>query len=117
MSRRGRTLGENLSLDSRPFPDAVETEMHYQDDIWGFAVSRDLTISDWIVILGEEFGEVAKARIETFGRPSDGALLTMRHELIQVAAVAGQIVDCIDESLGRPSRLDKREGSWDVRNR
>ena len=50
----------------------------------------------WLGILGEEFGEVAKAWIE--GAPPE----EIRKELIQVAAVAMSWADCIDRNHQNP---------------
>ena len=57
----------------------------------------------WLGILGEEFGEVAKAWIEE--APTE----ELRKELIQTAAVALSWVDCIDRGHQNPYATKKKE--------
>ncbi|KAA1217237.1 hypothetical protein H2653_11085 [Vibrio cholerae] len=59
-----------------------------QDFKWG--ADRNLDPLFWNAILGEEVGEVSKAILEN--DPN------LRNELIQVAAVAMQWVECIDRN-------------------
>lgn len=66
----------------------VRQERMRQDAKWGFLRSRPF--DTWYRILGEEVGEVAKALNER----EDCA--SLRAELIQVAAVAVQIVEDLD---------------------
>jgi len=49
----------------------------------------------WLAILGEEVGECNQAVLQTmFGGPHGGKL---REEMVQVVAVAAQIIKAIDE--------------------
>lgn len=68
--------------------DALIAEMVSQDFKWG--ADRNLEPLFWNAILGEEVGEVSKAILEN--DPN------LRNELIQVAAVAMQWVECIDRN-------------------
>lgn len=64
----------------------VVEERSNQNAKWGVQNHDPFT---WLAILGEEFGESCKAAFET-------NLPHMRKELIQVAAVAVAIVECLD---------------------
>ena len=44
-----------------PIQEAIERERQRQEDQWG---ERHLSKFDWLVILGEEFGEACKAALE-----------------------------------------------------
>jgi NTP pyrophosphatase (non-canonical NTP hydrolase) len=79
----------------------VREERVAQVSKWG--VQRH-DFSVWMTILGEEFGEVCQSLLDArrFPDSSDthkAALLSVRDELIQVAAVAVAIVEHIDEEL------------------
>ena len=65
-------------------------EMVSQDKKW--SPDRNLEPLLWNAILGEEVGEVSKAILE-----DDQGL---RQELIQVAAVCAQWIQCIDRTNG-----------------
>lgn len=67
--------------------DAICDERRKQDEKWGD--QRELPPRTWITILGEEFGEVCRAELES---DSGG----YRQELIQVAAVAIAAVESFD---------------------
>jgi NTP pyrophosphatase (non-canonical NTP hydrolase) len=67
----------------------VAAERERQDQKWG--PGRIRPIETWNLVLGEEVGEVAKALLENEGPAA------VRKELIQVAAVAVEIVEAIDE--------------------
>lgn len=59
------------------------------------------SLNDWIVILGEEFGEVCRAVYE-LGKGNRGledGMDDIRMECIQVAAVAVAMVEAIDSIL------------------
>lgn len=64
----------------------VAQERERQDNKWG---EQNHSAAFWIVILGEEFGEVCSA---IFEQDSDN----LRAELIQVAAVAVAAVEGLD---------------------
>lgn len=55
---------------------------------------------EWVAILGEEFGEVSKAAVEAHftGYDSTGNWDEYRMELVQVAAVAVAMIECLDRS-------------------
>ena len=79
----------NERFGGRTYPLAlldVLTERHRQDKKWGVQVHDPVS---WLVILGEEFGEVAKAICEKDERE-------YRKELVQVAAVAVAAVEEFD---------------------
>jgi NTP pyrophosphatase (non-canonical NTP hydrolase) len=71
--------------------DEIHIERTAQDDKWGKQNHDDYR---YLAILGEEFGEVAQAALHTeFGGKAAG---TVRDELVQLAAVAVQWIECID---------------------
>lgn len=87
------------------FADAVAAERQRQNDKWG--VQRH-TWGNWLLILGEEFGEVCQAMLAVeFPQAPDQAdrsataLEDARMELVQVAAVCAQLVDVLDELMER----------------
>ncbi|EKR82982.1 MazG-like family protein [Leptospira interrogans] len=54
---------------------------------------------EWCAILGEEVGEVNKAALEThFKYDGKNDLSDYRKELIQVAAVALAMIECLDRN-------------------
>lgn len=63
----------------------VQQEIQRQDKKWG---AQNHSILEWNAILGEEFGEVSQAAVETHFRGQ--AVEALLDELIQVAAVAIQ---------------------------
>lgn len=65
----------------------IVKERNRQDVLWG--ADRDLSHGQWLVILVEEVGEVAKAMQE-------GDWKDIRTELIQVAAVCVAWLENID---------------------
>lgn len=70
----------------------VFEEMNSQDRKWG--ANRDHHPSLWQLILGEEVGEVCQAMLhDEFGGDHAG---TVRAELVQVAAVAMQMIEFYD---------------------
>jgi NTP pyrophosphatase (non-canonical NTP hydrolase) len=69
----------------------VLDERERQDRKWGEQNHNDFV---WCAILGEEFGEACQAALhDQFGGSHAG---TLREELIHVAAVATQWIECID---------------------
>ena len=72
----------------------VMHERNKQDAEWG-EQNHDLSV--WGDILGEEVGEVAKATLEA--RFRSGSVGDIRDELIQVAAVAVAMIECIDRDV------------------
>lgn len=75
---------------------SVLDEMDRQDQLWGADRQHDPFV--WASILGEEFGEFNQAILhDLFGGEKAG---TARNELVQVAAVALQIVEYYDRRNG-----------------
>ena len=69
----------------------IEAERKRQDAKWG-EQNHDPFV--WVTILTEEVGEAAQASLEArFGK---GSTDSYREELIQVAAVAKSMVECLD---------------------
>ncbi len=77
----------------RDIYDDIKAERKRQIIKWGDQRHR---LGNWMAILGEEYGEVCAevCAIELQGKPE--RLPDLRAELIQVAAVAVQIVENID---------------------
>lgn len=76
--------------------DEIYRERVAQDEKWG---EQNHTPADWLVILTEEIGEVARAICEArHGKLCDlkDNLKQYRKELIQLAAVAVSMVECLD---------------------
>lgn len=71
-------------MDSRIL-EAIDNERNYQVGLWG---EQNHNLHFWNTILVEEVGEVAKAIL---GEPHTHTAA----ELIQVAAVATQILECM----------------------
>ena len=69
--------------------DEVMIERSLQDKKWGEQNHSDTL---WLAILGEEFGEVARAMLQQDGDMSG----VVRDELLQVAAVAVAWVESLD---------------------
>lgn len=72
---------------------AITGERARQDAKWGL---QRHSWPEWIAILTEEVGEAAHAAVEENWRPT-GDLAELRAELVQVAAVAVQVIEHIDE--------------------
>jgi hypothetical protein len=70
----------------------VAAERVAQHEVWG---TQRLSWHEWIGILGEEFGEATQAANAVLWSGAD--ISRLRHELIQTAAVAVQIIEHIDE--------------------
>ncbi len=69
----------------------ISIERLRQDEKWG---EQNHDPFAWLSILGEEYGEACKAALEhRFGNKS---LAKYRTEVIQVAAVAVAVVECLD---------------------
>lgn len=85
-------LARNFDL----IADEVRHERARQDMLWGAQTHEPYK---WLAILTEEVGEAAKAAYEA---ESQGKSLTdYREELIQVAAVAFAMVECLDKQKGK----------------
>jgi NTP pyrophosphatase (non-canonical NTP hydrolase) len=57
---------------------------------------NELTPSEKVAVLAEEFGEVAHEVTESIGNHAELDRAALRKELIQVAAVAVAWVECLD---------------------
>jgi hypothetical protein len=72
--------------------DIIEERLR-QNDKWG---KQNHKPAGWLSILGEEYGEVCKAVCDNLYRI--GPNPNYREELIQVAAVAIQMIECYDRN-------------------
>ena len=74
----------------------IANERVRQNAKWGIQNHSPI---EWIAILGEEFGEAAKEALENhFKYANNEGLANYRKELIQVAAVAVQMIECLDRN-------------------
>lgn len=78
--------------------EAVAKERERQDARWGV---QDHAHEVWLAILGEEYGELARAILETrFDNGPEakarGGIENIRKEAVQIAAVAVAMVECLD---------------------
>ena len=79
-------------------------ERYNQTEKWG---EQNHIPSAWTDILMEEVGEVSRAILEAvFG---DGSWDDYRKELIQVAAVAVSMVECLDRERGNSKCTDAED--------
>jgi hypothetical protein len=78
---------------------SVLNERKRQDSKWGV---QDHSLDRWVTILGEEFGELCEAVLETgfsfSSKSSEEMLRNIKSEAIQVAAVAVAMLECIGRS-------------------
>jgi hypothetical protein len=83
----------------------VSKERDRQQQKWG---PQTHSIAEWLMILGEEYGEACQAGNECYFR--DESLARLRKELIQTMAVALAIIEGLDH-LPKPDekrlQLDK----------
>lgn len=71
----------------------ITTEREKQNDKWG---QQNHPAEIWSLILGEEYGEAQEAILHNkFGGSHAN---TLREELVQLAAVAVQWIECIDRN-------------------
>jgi NTP pyrophosphatase (non-canonical NTP hydrolase) len=82
----------------------VELERLRQDRKWGV---QNHTPEKWVAILGEEYGELCQAVVETvFDNGSDkGGYDNIREEAVHVAAVAVALIECLDRLDRKPWHL------------
>ena len=71
----------------------ITEERFKQDEKWG---EQNHSPADWLMILGEEVGEVNRAALEA--KFADKTLTNYREELIQVAAVVIAMIECFDRN-------------------
>ena len=82
---------------------SVISEMNRQDKKWG--ADRDQHPFVWQTILSEEVGEFSQAILhDEFGGPKSG---TAREEMVQVAAVALQIIEYYDRHCAPAPESEK----------
>ena len=81
----------DLRMQERPILDDVVLERNRQQQKWGVQTH---SIAEWLMILGEEYGEACKAGNECYFR--DDSLKMLRKELVQTMAVALAIVEGLD---------------------
>lgn len=74
----------------------IALERCRQDIKWG---PQDHNQMIWLGILAEEFGEAAKECNEFYFRDTtEGRFQTLRHELIQTAAVCVAMIESLDRN-------------------
>lgn len=88
----------------------VARERVRQDDKWG---RQDHAWEWWLAILGEEYGELCQAILETHfvDNPehlTKGGINNIRAEAVQVCAVALAIIECIDRTTAKPEASNVR---------
>ena len=90
-----KTTKEGIKL--RLVLDRVIIERQKQESKWG---QQNHSPETWLLILGEEVGEVNKAILEH--RFGNKPISEYREELIQVAAVAVAMIESFDRNEGKP---------------
>ncbi len=75
--------------------DEVFAERERQDARWG---EQNHAPTEWISILGEEYGEVCKAVCEAHFKYDGADWADYRTELVQVAAVAVAMIESFDRA-------------------
>lgn len=83
-------------MTTRGVLEDVFNERQRQNELWGL---QHGPTSEWMQVLMEEVGEAAKESNEHTFSNTPGALLRMRTELVQVAAVSVAIIEDIDTKL------------------
>ena len=98
--QKERACGSALNALSSATLEEVAEERKRQEEKWG---EQDHDPSKWLMILGEEVGEANKAALEArfTGYERTGDLSDYREALIQVAAVAVAMVECLDRDKWR----------------
>ena len=84
-------------MSERKVLEEVQEEMERQDAKWG-EQNHDPFL--YLTILSEEIGEVAQAALD-LRYPGGKKPGDLRFELIQVAAVAASMVECLDREKWR----------------
>lgn len=75
--------------------DQIAAERTRQDSKWG---EQNHAPAFYLMILGEEVGEANKAALEAYFLKDPARLEDYRDELIQVAAVAIAMIECLDRN-------------------
>jgi len=73
----------------------VSKERDRQDRLWG---EQNHDPVYWLSILGEEFGEACQAFNNYWFESTSDNLDAYREEIIQVAAVAVEMIECLDRN-------------------
>ncbi len=94
--------------------DAILRECNRQDAKWG---KQNHSMEWWLLILGEEFGELCQAVLQfRFGGPY-GHVQKIKLEMVQVAAVAMAMIECLERNglkcLSSPSPAAREEESME----
>jgi hypothetical protein len=76
----------------------ILNERSAQDEKWG---EQNHNPVEWMSILMEEVGEASKEAIENHLNPDTKILDKYRNEMIQVAAVALAMIECLDRDNWR----------------
>jgi hypothetical protein len=76
----------------------ILNERSAQDEKWG---EQNHNPVEWMSILMEEVGEASKEAIENHFNPDTKILDKYRNEMIQVAAVALAMIECLDRDNWR----------------
>lgn len=82
-----------VNLNVPPCVSSILRERRNQDAKWGEQNHPPL---QWLAILTEEVGELAKEVNEHHWREQHDTLAKLRQELVQVAAVAVAWLECLD---------------------
>jgi NTP pyrophosphatase (non-canonical NTP hydrolase) len=95
--KRKQRYKEKVKIMEKIFNE-IKKERQQQDEKWG---EQNHHAIEWCAILGEEVGEVNKAALEAHfkGYKRTGNYSDYRTELIQVAAVAVAMIECLDRGL------------------
>jgi NTP pyrophosphatase (non-canonical NTP hydrolase) len=75
--------------------DELAAERVRQDSKWG---EQNHAPAFYLMILGEEVGEANKAALEAYFLHDPARLEDYRKELVQVAAVAVAMIECLDRN-------------------
>ena len=92
----------------------IAQRRYEQLEKWG---EQEHTWSEWATILGEEYGELCEAINETVlnnaTKPELGGLANMANEVIDVAAVALQMLEYLldDCNVHMPDGKEKKNGN------
>jgi hypothetical protein len=91
----------------------VGNERRRQDEKWGVQNHFPTT---WLAILGEEFGELSEAIVETIfyngmAARQRGGFVNIRREAIHVAAVAVAMVEYLDRQKDAPAESGNEDSA------
>jgi len=83
----------DIRIFERQILDEIVLERNRQQQKWG---RQTHSVAEWLMILGEEYGEACKAGNECYFR--DDSFDKLRKELVQTMAVALAIVEGLDSA-------------------